>query len=104
MPIAIADREAIFLRIAPDDLGAALKLDERFEEHARMLGKHPEAGRVGRVPGTREYVSHPHYILVYEIGVDALRILNVLHTSLQWPSPQKRARRKRRRGARPARH
>jgi toxin ParE1/3/4 len=57
--LAIADRESIFDYIAPENLDAALVLDELFERKAALIGAHPEAGRVGRVRGTRELVAHP---------------------------------------------
>lgn len=56
-PLAIADRESIFDYIAPENLDAALALDELFERKAALLSAHPEAGRVGRVRGTRELVA-----------------------------------------------
>jgi toxin ParE1/3/4 len=84
-PLAIADRESIFDYIAPENLDAALALDELFERKAALLSAHPEAGRVGRVRGTRELVAHRHYVLVYDTDPDRVRILRVLHTSRQWP-------------------
>ena len=39
----------------------------------------------GRVEGTREFVVHKHYILVYEIINETVIILAVLHTSKQYP-------------------
>jgi addiction module RelE/StbE family toxin len=83
--LAIADRESIFDYIAPENLGAALALDELFERKAALLGAHPEAGRVGRIRGTRELVAHRHYVLVYDTAPDRVRILRVRHTSRQWP-------------------
>jgi toxin ParE1/3/4 len=41
--LAIADRESIFDYIAPENLDAALALDELFERKAALLGAHPEA-------------------------------------------------------------
>jgi len=84
-PLAIADRESIFDYIAPENLDAALALDELFERKAALLGAHPEAGHVGRVRDTRELVAHRHYVLVYDIDPERVRILRVLHTSRQWP-------------------
>ena len=98
-PLAIADRESIFDYIMPENLDAALALDELFERKAALLGAHPEVGRVGRVRGTRELVAHRHYVLVYDPDPDRVRILRVLHTSRQWPplrpatKAQKRAKR-----------
>jgi addiction module RelE/StbE family toxin len=106
--LAIADRESIFDYIAPENLDAALALDELFERKAALLGAHPEAGRVGRVRGTRELVAHRHYVLVYDTDPDRVRILRVLHTSRQWPPPlgsvaKARKRAKRAKSAKPRR-
>lgn len=84
--LAIEDREAIFERIFGENFPAALELDQLFQKTAAMLQEHPKAGRPGRVAGTREFVSHPHYILVYDLQPDCVRILRVLPTSRQWPT------------------
>ena len=41
--------------------------------------------RSGRVPGTREAVAHPNYILIYKVGADAVEIVNVIHSRRQYP-------------------
>ena len=41
--------------------------------------------RLGRVPGTREHVVHPNYIVVYQVGDDVIDILRVLHSRQQYP-------------------
>ncbi|WP_312861665.1 type II toxin-antitoxin system RelE/ParE family toxin [Segnochrobactrum spirostomi] len=46
-----------------------------------LLAPHPGLGRPGRVSGTREWVVHPNYILVYDVGEDAIRIFRVLHAA-----------------------
>ena len=79
------DREAIFNYIAPENFKAAVALDELLEQKAALVGAHPEAGRVGRVRGTRELVAHPHYVLIYDLEPRRVRILRVLHTARQWP-------------------
>jgi addiction module RelE/StbE family toxin len=95
--LALADREAIFLYIAPDNIEAALELDELFVRKAALLQRHPEAGRAGRVPRTRELVVHPHYLLVYDVPApDRLRILAVVHAARQWPPAAKPPRRRQR--------
>jgi plasmid stabilization system protein ParE len=95
--LAIADRESIFDYIAPDNVDAAVALDERFERCAAMLLEHPEAGREGRVAGTREMVAHRHYLMVYDFNAQSVRILRVLHTALQWPPVGPKTRRRRQR-------
>ena len=31
--------------------------------------------RLGRVPGTREHLMHPNYIVIYQVGDDVIEIL-----------------------------
>ncbi|TAK55907.1 MAG: type II toxin-antitoxin system RelE/ParE family toxin [Gammaproteobacteria bacterium] len=85
-PLAVADRNSIFDFIASDNVAAAVSLDELFQKKAALLAEHPVAGRTGRVRGTRELVAHRHYVLVYDVSDGRVRILRVLHTSLQYPS------------------
>ena len=84
-PEAIADRDAIYDYIEADNPAAALAMDELFEEKASRLIDHPHLGRTGRVTATRELVAHHHYILVYDVTGDRVRMLRVLHTARQWP-------------------
>ena len=84
-PAAVADREAIYDFIEADNPSAALELDERFSRTAAALQEQPGLGRPGRVAGTREWVVHPHYVLVYRIQPDQVQVLRLLHTTRQWP-------------------
>jgi plasmid stabilization system protein ParE len=56
-----------------------------FAEKAALLTRFPEIGRSGRVPGTREFLAHRHYFLIYRVHGDQIQILRLLHTSRQWP-------------------
>jgi len=50
------------------------------------LQHHPELGRPGRVPKTRELVvPNLPYILPYYIKKKEVRILAVMHTARKWP-------------------
>ncbi|KAF0810638.1 YacB [Alcanivorax sp. S71-1-4] len=84
-PEAIQDRDDIYDYIEPDNPLAALTLDEIFSGKAAQLVDYPDSGRLGRVPGTRELVVHPGYMLVYDVSGQQVRILNVVHTARQWP-------------------
>ena len=42
-------------------------------------------GRPGRQAHTRELVAHRHYILIYDVAGEQVRVLRVLHTARQWP-------------------
>jgi plasmid stabilization system protein ParE len=37
------------------------------------------------VPGTREAVVHPNYILVYRVTADAVEIVNLVHARREYP-------------------
>ncbi|WP_246053861.1 type II toxin-antitoxin system RelE/ParE family toxin [Halomonas halmophila] len=56
-----------------------------MEETAKALSEHPYLYRQGRVPGTREAVVHPNYLLVYRITTDHIAILDVLHARREYP-------------------
>ena len=83
--LALNDRKAIRSYIALDNPMAALALDELFAEKAGRLADHPGLGRPGRVNSTRELVVHQHYLMIYDLANDQVRILRVLHTARQWP-------------------
>ena len=75
----------ISLYIAEHDPVAALKMLDRFSDGGKLLMQFPYAGPKGRIPGTRELFVHLHYLLVYEVTDNTVTILNVLHTSRQYP-------------------
>ena len=82
---AAADRREIRSWIAQDNPAAALRLDQRLSEAAQHLVDHPDLGRPGRLPGTRELVIHQNYILVYDLTEELVRVLRILHAARQWP-------------------
>lgn len=88
-PEAIHDRDEIYDYIEADNPAAALALDELFAEKAGRLIDHPDLGRPGRVAGTRELVAHRNYVLVYDLTVDLVRVLRVLHAARPWPPSQR---------------
>ncbi len=63
-PEAEDDRTQIFDYIATDSPRSAIKMDELFSKAASRLATHPQYGRAGRIPGTREVVVHKSYCLV----------------------------------------
>lgn len=84
-PEAEDDRAQIFDYIAADSPRAAVKMDETFSKAAARLADHPELGRTGRIPGTREVIPHKSYCLVYEIERETVWVLALVHTARQWP-------------------
>ena len=86
-PLAEQDLEAIADYIAADNPLAAIQMDECFEAAAARLADHPHLGKVGQIAGTRELIPHESYRLVYEVQVDTVWILAVVHTARMWPLP-----------------
>lgn len=85
--MAMADRDAIMDYIAADNPVAAVELDDAFEEKAELARQRPTLYRPGRIPGTREIVVRPTYVMVYRIedDGDTVVVLRVLHAAQQWP-------------------
>lgn len=83
----MADRDAIMDYIAADNPVAAVELDDAFEEKAELARQRPTLYRPGRIPGTREIVVRPTYVMVYRIedDGDTVVVLRVLHAAQQWP-------------------
>lgn len=84
-PQAELDRLSIFQYILNDNEAAALRMDALFGGAAKRLGQMPRMGRIGIVEGTREYIVHRNYRLVYEILGNEIWILALVHTARQWP-------------------
>ncbi|MFC3941453.1 type II toxin-antitoxin system RelE/ParE family toxin [Pseudomonas gingeri NCPPB 3146 = LMG 5327] len=82
---AIADRLTIYDHIDVENPRAAVELDTLFVQAAEHICNHPAMGRNGKIPGTREWVVHRHYLLVYEHIADKVLMLAVVHTARQWP-------------------
>lgn len=86
-PSAYRNLREIHAFIALDNLPAADVLVERVEDAVLMLAQHPEAGRVGRVSGTRELiVPGTSYIVVYGARSSRVEILSVLQAARNWPN------------------
>lgn len=84
-PDAQQDRADIWDYIAADNPRAAAKPDQIFSAAATRLSDHPQIGKAGKVPGTRELFPHENYRLVYEISGDTVWVLTLVHTARQWP-------------------
>jgi addiction module RelE/StbE family toxin len=82
---ALVDLAEITAYIADRNPAAAIKLNCRLQEDAELLGELPAIFRRGPVPGTRQFVSHPNYILIYRVTTVTVEILNVVHSRQQYP-------------------
>ena len=63
---------------------AAASLYRTIVAAAESLSLMPYGFKQGRLPGTREMVVHPNYVVVYHV-TDHVEILNVLHSRQEYP-------------------
>lgn len=82
------DRRDTRTRVALENLPDAIELDNGITQKAERLVRHPFIGRPGRLSGTREFVVHSNYILLYDVTEDSVRILRLLHARQQWASEE----------------
>lgn len=71
--------------IAERNLRAAQDMRKRIEEAVLPTSEHPYLYRPGRIPGTREIVAHPNYIIVYRVLEDCIEVVAVVHSRQQFP-------------------
>lgn len=84
--LALADLAEARAYIAADSPGAAANLARRVLEAVAVLSEFPDAGRMGRYQGTREFgVAGTPYLIVYRAQQADVVILRVLHGRRQWP-------------------
>ena len=81
---ALDDLEAIVDFIETQNPAAARRIGSAIRETAERLPDHPYMYRTGRIPGTREALITPNYVLVYRVS-DIIEILAILHTRQQYP-------------------
>lgn len=84
---AARDLELIGDHIARDNRGAADRMVRRILARTRDLIAHPNLGRPGRVPNTRELViTSTPFVVPYRVVGDRVEILAVFHGARIWPS------------------
>jgi len=84
--LAVTDLDEAAAFISQDNPQAAKRQVKRIWDAARLLSDHPDAGRPGRVHGTRELVvADTPFILPYRVVGNTVQILRVLHGARQWP-------------------
>lgn len=82
---SITDLTDIITFIAGENPSAARRLKARLDAAPLPLAEHPYLYPVGRVPGTRELVAHPNYIIVYRVNIERIEVVNVLHARKEYP-------------------
>nr|WP_219852719.1 type II toxin-antitoxin system RelE/ParE family toxin [Stutzerimonas stutzeri] len=85
LPQALDALEEIAGYLAERSPYAADHMQAAIEATVEALPQHPYIHRPGRVPGTREAVVHPNYLVVYRVGTERISILDVLHARQEYP-------------------
>lgn len=79
-PRAVSDRNDIWLHIAEDQITAADRVLDRFDDIFRLLSDNPNAGpsqpRLG--VGIRTFTVEG-YVVCYRLGADAVEVVAILH-------------------------
>lgn len=79
------DVRAAISYIAERNALAAERLQAAIEACTERLPEHPFMYRPGRVPGTREAVVHPNYIIIYRVTAEAVEIVSLVHARRRYP-------------------
>lgn len=82
---ALDDLNSIIGYIADVDVHAALAMHDQIENSVLPVSDYPYIYKPGRVPGTREIMAHPNYIIVCEVRTDHVKVLAVMHTRQEYP-------------------
>ena len=78
------DDEAAYM--AQDSAQIAAEFVVHLRAATLTLADHPNIGRPGRVPGTRELVvTRFPYTLPYRVRGGVVEMLRVFHTARKWP-------------------
>lgn len=84
--LAASHLDSAFEYLAQDNPDAAGAVVDRILSAVEALERHPEMGRSGRVPRTREVViTGTPFIVAYRVRKERVEILAVLHGARRWP-------------------
>ena len=84
---ALANLDEAAEYIAKDHPEAARRLVAEAFRQTELLADHPNMGRPGRIPGTRELIMPDYpYLIPYRVRHGAVEILRVFHSARRWPT------------------
>ena len=81
---ALRDLESLHEFVSEDRPSAATEMVERILSGIDALSRHPEMGRKGRVPGTRELIISP-YVVAYRMKDGVVELIAIIHSARRWP-------------------
>ena len=84
--IARLDLLEILDYIAERNEKASERLFGRIEKDLEHAAEHPYLFKSSqRVPGLREIVTHPNYIIFYQVTATSIKVVNVVHARREFP-------------------
>lgn len=84
---ADADLFEILDFISERNKQAAERLYGLIEDALKHASEHPYLYKSSqRMPGMREIVAHPNYIVLYGVTATCIEVVNVVHARRQFPS------------------
>lgn len=86
---ALEDIDEILIYLGEHDPATAIALVDDIQERVAILAEFPEAGRPGRIDGTRELlIGSSPYIVAYRVQRrrERVQILAVRHAARRWPT------------------
>lgn len=80
------DLRAIIRYIANENPAAARRMKGLLEASILPASEHPYMYRASeRVPGLREIIAHPNYIIFYRVTANRIEVVNVVHAYREFP-------------------
>ncbi len=80
------DLAQIIRTIAAENPAVAKRLRALLEAAVSPTAEHPYLYRQSdRVPGTREIVAHPNYLVFYRVAAAHIEVVNVVHARREFP-------------------
>ena len=80
------DLAQIIRYIANENPPAARRMKRLLEEAVLPAAEHPYLYRQSeRVPGLREIVTHPNYVVLYRVMANRIEVVNGVHTRREFP-------------------
>ncbi len=80
------DLAQIVRYVALENPPAARRLKRLLEEAILPAAEHPYLYRQSeRIPGLREIVAHPNYVVFYRVAATRIEVVNVVHARREYP-------------------
>lgn len=84
---ATADLLEILDSISEHNEQAAEHLFDRIQYDLEHAAEHPYLFKPSqRIPGMREIVTHPNYVVFYRVTATCIEVVNVVHARREFPA------------------